>query len=906
MPAPGTTTAPVARTTSAPGRTAISLDGAWQLTVLDVRGHEPGEVRPVVVPGSWTLQLPGSELSHGVVRYSRTIEVPDTWRGTGAVVLCFGAVNHAATVRLDGRELGGHVGGWTPFEMVVPEEMLTGGLLVLDVEVAYPPLMAAGAGAPGMQEAPHGKQSWYGTNAGIWQPVVLEHRPAMHMVDVVVRADGGTGRVSVTARTSTTTAASAAVEMAVRRGGVTVAEAAVSMGLSTGVEVDLTATVPDPELWCPDQPALYDVVVVLTLDGEPVDEVNVTTGFRTISTARGEVLLNGQPVELRGVLDQDYHPGSDLRPQSEEELRALFGRAKELGFNLLRCHIKRPDPMYLRLADELGLLVWEELPSWQLLTPRSAAAAETLLAEMVRLDGHHPSVIAWTVVNESWGVDLRDEEQRAWMVATQQRVKELAGGALVVDNSACEPNFHVRTDLADFHAYRGIPERRPAWDAWVEQYAARPGWLFSPYGDARPTGEEPLVVSEFGNWGLPDITAQQDPDGHDPWWAEAGADWAFGAAHASRVVDRFHAQGLDDVFGSWEGFVAATQRQQLLATRYQIGSIRRRPEIAGYVLTQLSDVQWEANGLFDMDRRPRPFLEELAHVNGPSAVVVRVPTYAAHQGTLLDVTVDVVPPRGTGAPAANWRVVVRVAGGVQEVRAVPTGERSTFVVSVVLPAGPATVPVVAELAIEGDVVARDVADVAVLPPLTSRLQSVHTSDPAVAEWLLGLQVPVTADRDADVLLVTRRFDDDAQEWARRGGRALVLAEDRGALGGAFAAPLLARLSPREGDGDWVPRFDWLRRSGPFAALPGGPLFDLAFEGVIGDLVVEFLPMPLRPARLHAAVFAGWLRHNASTALTVPWSRGAVTISTLRHRTADSHDVMAAALSRAMLDVAAGR
>jgi hypothetical protein len=132
---------------------------------------------------------------------------------------------------------------------------------------------------------------------------------------------------------------------------------------------------------------------------------------------------------------------------------------------------------------------------------------------------------------------------------------------------------------------------------------------------------------------------------------------------------------------------------------------------------------------------------------------------------------------------------------------------------------------------------------------------------------------------------------------------LVVAEDRDALGGAFAPPLLARLAPREGDGDWVPRFDWVRRSGPLAALPGGPLLDLAYEHVLGDMVIDFLPAPLRPAHQHSAVFAGWLQHRASTTVTVPWSSGAVTITTFRLRTAGPDDAAAAALARALLAVA---
>jgi hypothetical protein len=865
--------------------------------------HPPSAT--VDVPGSWTLQVPGCELAHGTVRYTRTFTVPTRWPHDGTLVLRFAAVNHAAEVRVNGHLAGRHEGGWTPFEVVVDRAVLAAGEQRLDVVVSYPPLLPQEPGGVSLQEIPHGKQTWYGTNAGIWQPVTLEHRPEQHVAHVAVRTEAATGRVTASVRLAAASGPGTAVELEVREHapegeGPVVATTAGEGPSTPGEASELSAVVPDPHLWSPASPFLYDVTVSVRCGATITDAVTVTTGLRTVTTEGGRVLLNGAPVELRGVLDQDIHPGSALRSGDGKELEELFAAAQRMGFNLLRCHIKRPDPVYFEIADRLGMMVWAELPSWQRFTPRAAEAVEDLLERMIELDGHHPSIVAWTVVNESWGVDVRDEDQRAWLRRTQEWAKQRAPETLVVDNSACESNFHVRSDLDDFHVYRGIPERRAAWDAWVDEFAGRPDWTYSPYGDAERSFEEPLVVSEFGNWGLPDMTNALGPEGADPWWAEAGSEWAFGAAHATGVISRFTRLGFGDVFGTWAQFVEATQRQQLLATRYQIGSLRRRPEIAGYVLTQLSDVQWEANGLFDMDRRPRAFAGELALVNGPSCVVLRPQTWSGFPGQQVPVTVDLVPEPGA---SGTGEVVVEVVGGPVERLVVELDRRSTLTTSVHLPHQVTVAEVRAELHTDGQLRSRDVADIAVLPPVTPRGRAVQTNEPELAAWLTDLGVPVLSSAGTDVLLVTRCFHETAQAHARRGGRVLVVAEDQAALGGAFAAPLLARLSPREGDGDWVPRFDWIRRRGPLAVLPGGPLLDLAYERVIGDLVIEFLPAPLRPAHLHSAVFAGWLQHRASTTITVPWSAGAVTITTFALRTAGPDDAAAAALTRALLDVA---
>jgi hypothetical protein len=264
------------------------------------------------------------------------------------------------------------------------------------------------------------------------------------------------------------------------------------------------------------------------------------------------------------------------------------------------------------------------------------------------------------------------------------------------------------------------------------------------------------------------------------------------------------------------------------------------------------------------------------------------------------VSLDVVAPAGHADLGDRWELQVVLDDGTPQVLSVPAGVRSSHELQVALPTTASASSVRAELHVDGRLVGRDIAEVLVLPTPTPRSEPVRTTDVELAYWLQSIGVPVT-DGEGPSLLVTRQFDTAAQAFARSGGRVLVVAEDADALGDAFEGPLLARLVPRDGDGDWVPRFDWLRRDGAFAALPGGPMLDLAYEDVIGDLLIDGLPAPLRPARLHSAVFAGWLQHRASTTVTVPWSAGAVTITTFKLRTAE-HPV-ASALTHAMLDCA---
>ena len=154
---------------------------------------------------------------------------------------------------------------------------------------------------------------------------------------------------------------------------------------------------------------------------------------------------------------------------SDEFLEDQFRKAKELGLNCLRCHIKAPDPRYYDAADRIGLLIWTELPNGGISTDRSRARKEATLKGIVDRDSHHPSIIIWTIINENWGVDLvHDSEHRDWLKKMYHWLKAYDPSRLVVDNSPLSPSFHVETDIADYHFYAGYPDNRRAWDRFVK------------------------------------------------------------------------------------------------------------------------------------------------------------------------------------------------------------------------------------------------------------------------------------------------------------------------------------------------------------------------------------------------------------------------------------------------------
>src|SRR5271168_57495 len=197
----------------------------------------------------------------------------------------------------------------------------------------------------------------------------------------------------------------------------------------------------------------------------------------------------------------------------------------------------------------------------------------------------------------------------------------------------------MKTDIEDFHWYNAFPTQNEAFAETTRQFAARADWAWSPHGDAVKSGGEPLICSEFGVWALPHPRDILERDGSEPWWFESGHDWNGGAAYPHGIQTRFRDAQLGPIFGDLDGFVDAAQEFQYRALKYQIETLRWSRPVSGYVITELNDVQWEANGLMDVRNNPRRFAERLANLQQPWLVIARSARTAISEGESLDVAV---------------------------------------------------------------------------------------------------------------------------------------------------------------------------------------------------------------------------------------------------------------------------
>jgi hypothetical protein len=894
---------------------SLPLDGSWEfLYVADDRQMEPATVRTIQVPGPWQAQFPDLRMRAGTAIYARVFDVPTGFKN-GRIFIRLGAVFHHTRAWLNDIPIGEHQGGFLPFSFDVSEYIVEGrNELKLRVEsptdnsTLYPD-------AP-LGEIPFGKQSWYGPLSGIWQSVRLERRNRDHVARMRILPDLATGKVKITVffhapiETATGLAVTATAPDGRR------AATATERIAAGDEEVTLTLQVDDIRPWSPEKPNLYRLEAVAEQGSMAVDTVTECFGFRTIETRNGRIWLNGEPIFLRAALDQDYYPDTICTVPSVEFLEDQFRKAKELGLNCLRCHIKAVDPRYYEVADRIGLLVWTELPNGGVSTERSRVRKERLLKGIVDRDGNHPSIIIWTIINENWGVDLvHDADHRAWLKRTYHWLKSYDPTRLVVDNSPLAPSFHVETDIADYHFYAAYPDNRRAWDGFVDELSSRADWLFSPEGDAVIKGDEPLMCSEFGNWGLPHPDDLRNADGTEPWWFETGHDWGEGVMYAHGVENRFVDWSIDRVFGTLRGFVEAAQWQQYRALKYEIEVMRRRPALAGYVITEFTDAHWESNGLLDMRRNTRVFHNDFASVNADLVVIPRWERLSYWEGEPL--RVDLTVSNGAGPRLEECSVETLVDGvpsGRYAVGGLPSGEVADLgVVDTDLPAPERSARSRVEFLLrdpDGAILARNHLDVSVhrRPDPQAERPSVWSPDPALQERLSDLGYTLAPDAGQAGVVVAHAVDKDLLARVRDGGRLLLLPTTEVSLNPLFPHWQNVRVVARGGTlwaGDWASTFAWLVRSGPFADLPGGPLIDEPFDRVIPTHVIAGCNLHDFQSRVHAGLAIGWLHKPVALSVERTYGRGRFVVSTFRlTRDPPGADPTATLLVKGLVELAA--
>jgi beta-glucuronidase len=501
----------IADTSSAPaianalGRPYLDLNGTWTATVdpydtgsfdyrlrrfdrndppaggfgLDLQPETPtdlveynlAEGRTLQVPGDWNSQAESLTYYEGSVWYRRTFDAPASPAGTRHV-LYFGAANYHAEVFLNGRKIGSHVGGFTPFGFEVTGRLRQArNSLVVRVDNRR------------LADAVPGLMTDWWNYGGLTREVRLLTLPETFIADYSVQLDHAhPGKINIS------------VQLDGPRRTLPVRFEIAELGVTTELQPDATGAVHariglKVEHWSPTRPRTYEISLV-----SEQDRVAERIGFRTIETSGSDILLNGEPVFLRGICLHEENPLRGGRAWSEDDARLLLGWARELGCNFVRlAHYPHNEHM-ARVADEIGLMLWEEIPvywSIQWDNPDTLANARRQLAELIRRDRNRASVIVWSVANETPVTDSRMQFLRT-LIEDARRLDgtRLVSAAMEMRGSREDPYLKTvndplgnHTDLVAFNQYIGWYEGMPDKCDQIE-------WRISY--------DKPVFVSEFG------------------------------------------------------------------------------------------------------------------------------------------------------------------------------------------------------------------------------------------------------------------------------------------------------------------------------------------------------------------------------------------------------------------------
>lgn len=430
-----------------------SLNGVWDVWEgQDL--YSTGGKTGILVPFPIQSALSGVKQNWHYFIYQKNISIPAGWNGK-KILLHFEAVDWQSEIFINNQSLGIHKGGYDPFNIDITDKVAAGYTYKLNVKV-YDPTDADGHPGPsGKQQDARWNNTdgiWYTPASGIWQSVWMEAVPVTYISDlkIVPNIDNGTLQLTVT-----TTGASSGytVEAQAKDGSAIV-------GSATGSpNTTLSIPIPNQKLWSPSNPFLYNLTVTLKNGGTVVDPIQSYFGMRKISLSKvngfTRTMLNNQFLFQMGPLDQGYWPDGIYTPPSEDAIIFDLQGIKNLGYNMVRKHVKIEPARWYYNADKIGLLVWQDMPSGSNDTAEKQAQFQMELERMVKTHWNHPSIVMWVPFNEQWGIFNS--------VSIANFTKGLDPSRLVNENSACCGGTSTAGDMKDEHYY--APPNCPAPDA---------------------------------------------------------------------------------------------------------------------------------------------------------------------------------------------------------------------------------------------------------------------------------------------------------------------------------------------------------------------------------------------------------------------------------------------------------
>jgi beta-galactosidase/beta-glucuronidase len=392
-----------------------NLNGLWNYAIKPAFDGKPeswdGEI---LVPFPVESALSGVKKRVGPdnkLWYHTTFEAPDNM-DSERLLLHFGAVDWRTTVWVNGKEVGQHEGGYTSFSFDITGALSDSGEQEIMVSVWDP---TDDGYQPAGKQVREPQGIYYTPTTGIWQTAWLEPVPetSIEKLKMTTDIDNGTLKLAVHGKAGGSDESGGyRVEATAMDGGSEAGKASGALGSELSLQVD------EPKLWSPENPFLYDLNVTLYDGDRKVDEVTSYFGMREVKLGEGpdgftRLFLNGEPLFHYGLLDQGFWPDGIYTAPTDEALKYDIQVTKDLGFNMIRKHVKVEPNRWYYWADKMGVLVWQDMPNGDRhigpddddieRTAQSAVDFKDELGDMINQFYNHPSIVTWVLFNEGWG-----------------------------------------------------------------------------------------------------------------------------------------------------------------------------------------------------------------------------------------------------------------------------------------------------------------------------------------------------------------------------------------------------------------------------------------------------------------------------------------------------------------------
>lgn len=437
-----------------------NLNGIWNYAIAPVAASFPEPQGKILVPFPVESALSGVQKEVGeknALWYYTDFFIPENW-DEKKILLHFGAVDWECDVWINDVKIGQHEGGYDHFSFDITPFLVAEKVQKLTLKVWDP--TNHGPQPVGKQTAnPRG--IWYTSVTGIWQTVWLEPVPHTSIVRHKIIPDIDRQEIVIMVDTDLAVYGDV-IEAVIKEGGKILASSKAATGQSVVIKLA------EQKLWSPESPYLYDIELRLTRDGVVLDQVSTYAAMRKISVKRDDhgiyrFQLNNEDYFPFGLLDQGWWPDGLYTAPTDEALKYDIEKTKELGFNLIRKHVKVEPDRWYSWCDKIGILVWQDMPNgdrhpeWQrdryYFGPEMERTADSealfrkewksIMDQLIS----HPSIVSWVPFNEAWG-QFKTPEITEW-------TKKYDPSRLV--NSASGGNHFPVGDIMDVHHY---PEPR--------------------------------------------------------------------------------------------------------------------------------------------------------------------------------------------------------------------------------------------------------------------------------------------------------------------------------------------------------------------------------------------------------------------------------------------------------------